>query len=265
MVSYGPIMEEIFFFDISNAYESSFNIGDVVDYILQQSGKQSNKNEAAEIKLAENYTEEFKLMRDSLNGYKWGMVMKGNPLLFKESLNYDLNRKDELLQRVDSHVESTEIDLLLDSYQVKVTSGGTRKPGDGDTAWVCISNIWLYDVFSWEELAEYKNDIYIEGLLPTINKVVYKERAFCPWRRMISEYQEDKENWEKLEKEALNLESEIKEKAKIKYNKLSHKAVLKEYLEQEVKMVLNKYTLELKRLTDYWKYDETTAAAAKKQ
>lgn len=249
------------FFHISNTYETSIKIGDIVGYIIQQSEKKPEKYEAAEIRLAKNYTDEFRAARGGYTGYQWGMIMKGNDVLLSEFLNSGLNGKNELLKNVENHVESLDIASLIGSYQIIVSSGGRNKPGDDDTAWVDICSDWTYDTYNWEKLSEYSNDIYIHQLLPTVNKGIYRESAFYPWRKMIAEYKEDKENWEMLEKEALQLELEIKENARSKYNKTEHITILKEHLEKEINIVQQKHLLSLKHFISNWKYDEIITPA----
>lgn len=191
----------------------------VVGYYIMPSQKYQNEFEAINVDIAENYTNEFRLAKNNYYDFEWKMVLKGNDVLLYESLGYNVFSKVKLKENLIEHVETTNIDELINMYQIKLESGGRCKPGDDDTAWVYLGTKWLPNEFSTSIQKKYIDDVYIRELLPDIHKVIYSETAFTPYGNMIVDFYSNKKRIEKLEFEAQQMEIEIKKMLEVSIRK----------------------------------------------
>lgn len=246
------------FFHITDSSEKSYKIGDIVGFVLHPSERFPSENVATEVRFAKDYTEEYRKAKDTFCEHKWGMILKGNPILFEEYVLNEIKSENITLESFDEYVESIDIDNFISLYQVKVIGGGINKPGDDDTAYVDIRSCWLPLGKWWPVPKAIENDVLLKQLLPFINIGKFHSRAFCSWGDMLSEYYADKENWIKLETEASQMELEIKQKAKETYNKEQHKNAL--YLKR-IDTIREKCHSNFYRIAGRWQYNQIMMSA----
>ena len=277
------IIEENLFFHISNTNQELFKPGDIVgfiskndqllmeDFTLDKFMELNDKeDEALNVKLVKDYTEELQSMK--LADFEKALVFKGNSTLLLEEMNSDSDGKVKLFNNIDQHVESTDIDLLIDNYSVEVKGFGAFRTRKDETARICIVSRWneindsspLYDhskhaAYYHNAGEKYRNDAYINDLFPTINIEVYKETGFCSWQTIVRRYKKDKKNWAELEQRASKKEAQIKRRARNTYNKKDHKTILHCSLKDEVTKFKKEFNSKInKAVNKYWNYTKHT-------
>lgn len=262
------------FFHISNSNQKLFNSGDIIGFVINEMNENPSLLEALQIKLASDYTDEFRSVK-GICAYERALILKGNQILFEEHMPTDYKRKTYLLNNICNHVENTNIDLLIDKYHIVVKGAGAFRAGESEYAWVCICSEWDWvnensPLFDPEEYAprnkqiacmKYTYDTYISDLLPSIYDTVYREKKFQSWQKTIREYKKDEKNWNMLEEKALSIDKKIKNKARKLYNKAEHKKKLEKQLKKVISKIKQNKIQEINKLLNKWDYFKHTSNA----
>jgi len=136
-------------------------------------------------------------------------------------------------ERLEDYVISTDINKLIESYEVKLIESGSNRPGKDDSASIFFGGEMKH--LKWSMSAEFRFDIYIKDLFPQRFRTVFRDRAFTSWRKMIAEYKEDQKNWEKLELECQEIERNTKDEIRKEYNQEKHFQAVSESIERMYK------------------------------
>lgn len=235
-------------FEINKEYEN-LKKGDIVGYFWDEWD-----DTVSDIKLAKNYIDDFRSQWKKYGKYEWSLILIGIPELYKEELKKELDGKEFILKYIDRHIETIDIDKIIENYKVEINISGNHRPGEDDSIFVSFVSRGHPKDFYWDLYEKYKHDDYLARLLPEISKEIYKDRAFTYWKRMADWYKSDIDNWKKLEKQALIMEDEIKKEANRIYNKEKHKIELKTYLEKEVNEIIGKINSDITKNLVTWGY-----------
>lgn len=209
----------------------------------------TGKTEAYDVDYIANYKDELLAHQENLLSNDLYYLYYCCPQLMKD-ISIDMNKHEiDLLSRLDEYVNNININVVAESYEIKVVSGHIYKPGDDDSAWISYEgdrSKYVYMLQVQRKDGTYSmmlRDIYLDSLLPRYNEVICHDRGFCPWEKMLSSFG-DLENYQP---EARKKTLEIREKAVSLYSSVDHKRVLQKFLMEKIKKDSNDFYNKIER------------------
>lgn len=138
------------------------------------------------------------------------------------------DKKFKFYQNIGKYVDNFSIENFAEHYYVKILEWGHNKPGDDDSAYIEVRNVFvdLENLFP-----NYEYDIYLKNISPKYHYEIYADKGFVPYSRMISEFKEkNPEVISKHEKTARSITIQNRVLLKANYDKNTHlKTLVDEY------------------------------------
>ncbi len=197
-----------------------------------------------------NTRNKFELDDLIIKKIEWDLLTSAIPELYE--IYYDYKLKDlRLYLDIESYLNSIDIDDIIYNYDIKVSSSGSFKAGEDETAFIYIKSFGINKIHEADE--------YLSSFL-SVNELIESIKWFASWQKIAEEYISD--NKEMLDVKTKTTKANTLLKFKSKYSKIDHRISLinqlnksllsiKTKLDDEIDFSTNnKYFSEIK-LDDY--------------
>ena len=190
----------------------------------------SGRVEAYALDTIFNYKNELLTHQENLLVSDISLIHYCHPQLIEEDLHKRMKEEYDILNNIDDYIDNYDIFKAIDSYSVEVVTGHIYKPGDDDVAWVSYEGDRKNGKFIIEKNFKYIRDIYVDTILPPYHEEIFHDRGFCPWEQMLESFGD----LTSYRQEAVKKTIEIRNQAKVLYNRQIHKETIIRFLTNKI-------------------------------
>ena len=190
----------------------------------------SGRVEAYALDTIFNYKDELLTHQENLLVSDISLIHYCHPQLIEEELHKRMKEEYDILNNIDDYIDNYDIVKAIDSYSVEVVTGHIYKPGDDDVAWVSYEGDRKNGKFIIEKNFKYIRDIYVDTILPPYREEIFHDRGFCPWEQMLESFGDLTSYCQ----EAVKKTTEIRNQAKVLYNRQMHKETIVRFLTNKI-------------------------------
>lgn len=143
--------------------------------------------------------------------------------ILKKDLDSMYYREAHTIRKINEFLnnefETFDFEKAVEAYRVELKCSGFTRVGKEDKAWIAIEST-NYSRTSW--------DPYLTKLLPIIHNVICEESYYASWQSILDELKTNlgSEGIKKLELEAAQMETNIKDSIHNKYSRTAHEEAL---------------------------------------
>lgn len=222
------------FFHICNSYIKKPLPQKIVAFRVKRN-KKNNKYEAYDINTLYVHAKELWASRNEYHFNNLFILAYVDDVIMNEIIYTKyIKQLQKIRTNLYHYVETYDIQAAINSYSVRVKKSHIYKPGDDDSATVFYyadrnSGIYLSSDINLR-------DMYIDSILPTINKTIFHDSGFCPWQEMM----EDFGSLDEYEENACVMTSQNRCNASNSYNKDEHFKYLDLFLSNKINDIVLK-------------------------